>query len=157
MKLVPGSFAEPAASRRGQYVFVTSADRADRQIAALLLALALPWLTYTRLYFWLHPRNLTLDGGVLMWLFNKPDPACGLTRTFAWMWRGDLSHAVSVYPLGPLVFVGTILVVSWALAVLLLGRAAHLSLSRTHWRALIALSAIALALNWTAKLIWLGM
>ena len=67
---------------------ITAAYRDDRQIAALLLALALPWLAYTRLYFWLHPRHLTFDGGLFMWMFNKPDPACGLTRTFAWMWRG---------------------------------------------------------------------
>ena len=136
---------------------VTAANHNDRQIAALLLALALPWLTYTRLYFWLHPRHLTFDGGLFMWMFNKPDPACGLTRTFAWMWRGDFYRAVSVYPLGPLLFVGTILVVLWALAALLLGRTSRLSLSGDHWRVLIAISVIALALNWASKLIWLGM
>ncbi len=92
-----------------------------------------------------------------MYLTGKPDPGCGLTRTFAWMWRGDLFHAVSVYPLGPLVFAGTILVVFWALAVLVLGRVARIWLSGGQWRVLIAVSLIALALNWASKLIWLGM
>ena len=123
----------------------------------LLLALALPWLAYTRLYFWLHPRHLTFDGGLFMWFFNKPDPTCGLTRTFAWMWRADLVHAVSVYPLGPLVFSGTILVVLWALAVLTLGRVARIWLTGGQWRVIVAVSVIALSLNWASKLIWLGM
>ena len=149
--------AASSAPKSRPLLTITAAYRDDRQIAALLLALALPWLAYTRLYFWLHPRHLTFEGGLFMWMFNKPDPTCGLTRTFAWMWRGDLAHAVSVYPLGPLVFVGTILVVFWALAALVLGRTARLSLSGGSWRVLIALSVVALALNWASKLIWLGM
>ena len=48
-----------------------------------------------------------------MWYFNKPDPFCGGTRTFAWMWRGDLGRAVAVYPLGPLLFVTTVGLVVW--------------------------------------------
>jgi len=83
---------------------IRKATSGDRTIAWTLLGLTLPWLAYTRFYFWLQPRHLTFDGGLLMWLFNKPDPTCGLTRTFAWMWRGDLAHAVAVYPLGPLAF-----------------------------------------------------
>ena len=157
MKTASTAMAAGSALNSRPLLAVTAAYRDDRQIAALILALALPWLAYTRLYFWLHPRHLTFDGGLFMWIFNKPDPTCGLTRTFAWMWRGDLLHAVSVYPLGPLVFVGTILVVLWALAVLVLGRTARLSLPGGQWRVLIAISVIALALNWASKLIWLGM
>ncbi len=136
---------------------IRKATSGDRTIAWTLLGLMLPWLAYTRFYFWLQPRHLTFDGGLLMWLFNKPDPTCGLTRTFAWMWRGDLFHAVSVYPLGPLVFSDTIAAVAWALTVLVLGRAASLRLLRAEWRALIAVVTIALALNWASKLLWLGM
>ena len=129
----------------------------DRVIAFVLLGLAIPWLVYTRLYFFLQPRHLTFDGGLLMWAFNKPDPTCGLTRTFAWMWRGDLLHAVSVYPLGPLVVLGTIAAVVWGLAVLLFRRAGRFWLSKIEWRVLIVVLVIALALNWASKLIWLGM
>ena len=82
------------------------ADSTDRALALTFLGLTIPWLIYTRFYFYLQPRHLTLDGGFFMTNYNKPDPFCGMTRTFAWMWRGDLLHAVSVYPLGPLVFVG---------------------------------------------------
>ena len=145
-----------SAPRPALLLTVTPANRLDRQIAGQLLPFALLWLAYTQMYFWLQPRHLTFDGP-FMYLFNKPDPGCGLTRTFAWMWRGDLFHAVSVYPLGPLIFVGTILVVFWALAVLLLRQAVHLWLSASQWRVLVVISLVALALNWASKLIWLGM
>lgn len=141
----------------GPHLTVGPAKREHRQVALLLLALAIPWLIYTRMYFWLQPRHLTVDGGFFMYFFNKPDPSCGLTRTFAWMWRGDLVHAVAVYPLGPVVVLGTILAVCWALGVLVIRRAVRLQLSANQWRALIITLVIALALNWASKLIWLGM
>ena len=80
-----------------------------------------------------------------MYVFNKPDPGCGLTRTFAWMWRGDLLHAVAVYPLGPVVVLGTLLAVCWAIGVLVFGRAVRLWLSGKQWRAFIITLVIALA------------
>ncbi len=126
-------------------------------VALILVGLAIPWLVYTRMYFYLQPRHLTFDGGIFMWAFNKPDPTCGLTRTFAWMWRGDLLHAAAVYPIGPLVVLGTVLAVCWALAVLFLGRTLKLWLKRDEWRVLIVILVVALALNWASKLIWLGM
>ena len=143
--------------RTGPHLTLEIAKHEHRQIALLLIALAIPWLVYTRLYFWLQPRHLTVDGGFFMYFFNKPDPSCGLTRTFAWMWRGDLLHAVAVYPLGPIVFLGTLLAVGWAVGVLVFGRAVRLWLSRNQWRALTITLVVALALNWASKLIWLGM
>ncbi len=125
--------------------------------AAGLLALALAWLTYTRLYFWLHPRHLTFDPSAFMYLTGKPDPSCGLTRTFAWMWRGDLARAVAVYPLGPIIFVASfVLVVYWAVIVLS-GRSIRLRLSRRTQGGIVIVAVVALSLNWASKLIWLGM
>jgi Protein of unknown function (DUF2752) len=95
-------------SFRAPLTAVAPATSGDRWLAWTLLGIALPWLVYTRLYFFLQPRHLTYDGSAFMWLFNKPDPSCGLTRTFAWMWRGDLGRAVAVYSLGPLVFLATV-------------------------------------------------
>ncbi len=111
------------------YTVVAQATSVDRWFAWTILGICLPWLAYTRLYFFLHPRHLTFDGGAFMWYFNKPDPFCGGTRTFAWMWRGDISRAVAVYPLGPLLFVATIALVVYAVVVLLSGRAVHVNLS----------------------------
>ena len=157
MNSASSSVSTRSGPRTGPHLTVGPATRDNRQVAWLLLAFAIPWLVYTRMYFWLQPRHLTVDGGLFMYLFNKPDPSCGLTRTFAWMWRGDLLHAVAVYPLGPAVFLGTILAVCWAIGVLVLGRAARLQMSGNQWRALIVTLVIALALNWTSKLLWLGM
>ena len=138
-------------------VVVAPASSGDRWFAWPTLGLGLPWLVYTRLYFFLQPRHLTYDGGAFMWLFNKPDPGCGLTRTFAWMWRGDLGRAVAVYPLGPLVFVATVALALYAVVALLSGRAVHVNLSPATLRLVIWVGLVALGLNWIAKLAWLGM
>ncbi|MDQ6880108.1 MAG: DUF2752 domain-containing protein [Candidatus Dormibacteraeota bacterium] len=100
---------------------------------------------------------MTFDGSAFMYLTGKPDPSCGLTRTFAWMWRGDLFHAVSVYPIGPLIFLGTIALVLYSMAVLVGGRSLRVALSPAVQRSLIAGGSAALGLNWASKLIWLGM
>ncbi len=121
------------------------------------MGVAVPWLVYTRLYFFLQPRHLTYDGGIFMWLFNRPDPTCGLTRTFAWMWRGDLGRAVAVYPLGPLVFVATVALAAYAIFVLLSSQAVHFNPSPTIVRRVVLVGVVAVGINWIAKLAWLGM
>ena len=92
-----------------------------------------------------------------MYLTDKPDPACGLTRTFAWMWRGDLAHAVSVYPLGPLIFIATLVLVGYWVMVLVMGRSVRFTLSPSAQSGIVVVALIALGLNWASKLIWLGM
>ena len=92
-----------------------------------------------------------------MYITGKPDPGCGLTRTFAWMWRGDLAHAVIVYPLGPLIFVVTVALVAYSVAVILTGRSIRLAVSPFLERSILIAALVALGLNWIAKLIWLGM
>lgn len=138
-------------------VCVAAARRSDRATAVTILAGVVPWLVYTRLYFWLHPKHLTFDPSLFMYLTGRPDPFCGLTRTFAWMWRGDVGRAVLVYPLGPLVFAASFLLVGYALYSLASGRTVQISVSPRTARALVAIPLLALAANWTAKLLWLGM
>ena len=136
---------------------VAPATPGDRWSAWTLLGIGLPWLAYTRLYFFLHPRHLTFDGGAFMWYFNKPDPFCGGTRTFAWMWKGDVGRALAVYPLGPLLFVATVALAVYAVVVLLTRRAIHVNLSPATMRLVILIGLDAVGLNWIAKLAWLGM
>jgi hypothetical protein len=131
-------------------------DRAERLAAAGVAAIAVGWLTYTRLYFFLHPRHLTFDPSPFMYLTGRPDPSCGLTRTFAWMWRGDIGRAVAVYPLGPLVFIATFVILAYSIAVIA-GRPIRLSLSPRVQRRIVIGALLALGLNWATKLIWLGM
>jgi hypothetical protein len=132
------------------------AHREDRLMAWLILGLLVPWFVYTRLYFWLHPRGLTFAPSLFMHLTGKPDPSCGLTRTFAWTWRGDLAKAVAVYPLGPLLFLAALALLAYAAFVLAAGRALRLNLSWPFKRNLALALGLALGLNWAAKLIWLG-
>jgi hypothetical protein len=131
--------------------------RQDRIVQVPPLALLVAWFTYTRLYFFLHPRGLTFDPSLFMYLTGKPDPSCGLTRTFAWTWRGDLAQAVRVYPLGPIVFVFAAAFVVYLGISVLTGQQLAINIPRRLWLTLIGVSLVALAANWTAKLIWLGM
>lgn len=132
-------------------------SRADRVLALVWLMLSMLWLAYTRAYFWLHPRGLTFAPSLFMYLTGRPDPLCGLTRTFAWMWRGGLSQAVRVYPLGPIAFILGILLAAYAAAVALSGRGVRIHLSPRQRRAILITCGLALTANWAAKLLWLGM
>ena len=135
---------------------IARAGPSERTCAAIVLALGVAWLAYTRLYSWLHPRGLTVAPSLFMHLTGRPDPLCGLTRTFAWMWRGDLVHAVAVYPLGPLAFAASFPLLVYAAAVLISGRVVRLDVPWRLRRAMVAMVVGAVALNWVAKLIWLG-
>ena len=161
MRRMPASSArisaQSAPSPRSPRAVMVAATRGDRWLAGTLLGIALPWLAYTRLYFYLQPRHLTYDGSAFMWLFNKPDPSCGLTRTFAWMWRGDIGRALAAYPLGPLIFVAFVGLALYAVGVLFSRRAVHLKTSPVMVRRWIWVGLVALGLNWIAKLVWLGM
>lgn len=122
-----------------------------------MLIFGIAWLTYTALYFVLHPLGLTFDPSLFMYLTGKPDPACGFTRTFAWMWRGDLLSAVRVYPLGPLLFVVTILATLNSAASMMSARTVRIVMSPRAIRVGAALVLAAFAANWASKLLWLGM
>jgi Protein of unknown function (DUF2752) len=134
-------------------------ERNPRTWPAAFLLAGGAWMVYTRWYFVLHPRGLTFDPSLFMEVTGKPDPSCGLTRTFAWMWRGDVVHAVLVYPLGPLLFVAMIVTLLDAAAQVagLAGIVPRIRLSRVQKRWLIIAVVVSVAANWGAKLIWLGM
>lgn len=142
---------------RPRLAILEAAERQDRRAAVGFLALALSWLAYTRFYFFLHPRHLTFDPSLFMYFTGKPDPACGLTRTFAWMWRGDLAHAVAVYPLGPIIFIATFVLVGYWVMVLVGGRSVRFTLSPSVQSGIVIVALVAFGLNWASKLIWLGM
>lgn len=135
---------------------ILAADRRVRLTALAVLMVDLAWFVYTHLYFWLHPRGMTVAPSLFMHLTGRPDPFCGLTRTFAWMWRGDVGRAVMVYPLGPAVFVGSLMVAGYALLVLISGRRLRRRVRPTQVRAMLMVAAVALAINWMLKLAWLG-
>jgi hypothetical protein len=129
----------------------------NRPVHLVVLSGAVAWLAYTKLYFVLHPAHLTFDPSLIMYLTGKPDPTCGLTRTFAWMWRGDLGQAVAVYPIGPLFFAGVLGVALNSVLALASGRRLRLRMDSSTRRLLIAIVLVLILVNWIAKLAWLGM
>lgn len=133
------------------------AGRDRRRAQGALLLVLLAWFAYTRLYFVLHPRGLTFDPSLFMYLTGRPDPSCGLTRTFAWMWRGDLGQAARVYPLGPLLFAIAVVVAGYLVVAIARGQHLALRIPATTRKVMIGLVLVAFAANWAAKLIWLGM
>jgi hypothetical protein len=129
----------------------------DRVTHLGILGLTAAWLLYTRFYFVLYPAHLTFDPSLFMWVTGKPDPSCGLTRTFAWIWRGNLGRAVAVYPLGPLLFALVLALGLNSAMALITGRRVRLALSPSTRRIVVLVAAIALLANWISKLVWLGM
>src|SRR5438445_10709363 len=78
-ELLARTSAQSAPNRRSPIAVVARATPGDRVVAFTFLGVGIPWLVYTRLYFYLQPRHLTFDGGLFMRLLNKPDPFCGGT------------------------------------------------------------------------------
>lgn len=146
-----------ALDRVGIVPTLAVADTDSRTWNLVFLAFALPWFIYTSLYFYLQPRGLTVAPSLFMLLTGRPDPMCGLARTFAWMWRGDLTHAVLAYPLGPIVFAFTLLGAGYALVALPLGRTIRIEVAPRTKRLLVVAVVVAILANWLSKLLWLGM
>jgi hypothetical protein len=83
-------------------------------------------------------------------------PFCGGTRSFAAMAHGNVAAAAHVYPLGPLLFAGLIAALALAMYTLLSGRRFTLALDPVARNRLITTAVVLLALNWSAKLLFLG-
>ena len=129
---------------------------ADRMRDLGLLAGLLLWLVYTRMYFLLQAAHLSAPPCPFFYLTGHPCPFCGGTRSFAYMWQGDFSNAVRLFPLGPLFFGGA-LAGTAALAVgAITGRHWTPRLSATQWRLLWIGAASAIAVSWALKVFILG-
>ena len=114
------------------------------------------WLLYTRVYWALHASHLILPPCPFYYLTGHPCPFCGGTRSFAYMWRGDLADSVRLYPLGPALFVGTILSVGGLGAGLVTGRSWTSLLTRFQWRLLVTFAVSLVAVSWVLKVFVLG-
>ena len=127
-----------------------------RVTAAVGILLSGVWYAYTLAFFFLQPRGLTFSGSVLSFVLRIPSPSSGITRTFAWMWRGNLGQAIHVYPLGPPLFVLALLLSLYVVLIVLTGRALRVTLPPGWGRAILIVAAVLLAANWAAKIFWLG-
>src|SRR5438045_7335030 len=113
-------------------------------------------LPYTRHYLVIQAAHLGLPPCPFYYLTGHPCPFCGGTRAFAYMWQGDISDAVRLYPLGPALFAGTIGTVGGLAAGIMSGRTWTPRLSPMQWK-LIGVFAISLVLvSWAVKWFVLG-
>ena len=121
-----------------------------------VLAVLLAWLAYTRIYWVLAAGHLTMPPCPFYYLTGHPCPFCGGTRSFAYMWRGDIADSVRLYPLGPVLVAGTIVTISGLAVGAITGRTWTPRLTPTQWHVLAIGAASALLISWMLKVFVLG-
>jgi hypothetical protein len=137
-------------------ISLTKALPTDRLRDLALLGALLLWLVYTRMFFVLQAAHLTAPPCPFYYLTGHPCPFCGGTRSFAYMWRGDLADAVRLFPLGPVLFAGTFAGVAGLAAGVITGRTWTPRLTGMQWR-LLAIGAVsAISISWALKVFVLG-
>jgi hypothetical protein len=134
------------------HVAVVRAGAEARLRNALLLAGFVLWMLYTRVYWSLHAMHLGLPQCPFLAITGHPCPFCGGTRSFAYMWNGRVSSAALLYPLGPLLFVGTALAIPVLAVALLADRDLTVRLPDRIRRPLLGCAAGALVVSWALKL-----
>jgi hypothetical protein len=137
-------------------ISLTKALPTDRLRDLALLGALVLWLVYTRMFFVLQAAHLAAPPCPFYYLTGHPCPFCGGTRSFAYMWRGDLADAVRLFPLGPLLFAGTFVGVAGLAAAAVTGRTWAPRLTGMQWR-LLAIGAVsAISISWALKVFVLG-
>ncbi len=121
----------------------------------LFAALGL-WLVYTRLYWAMHAAHLSMPPCPFYYLTGHPCPFCGGTRSFAYMWEGDIADAVRLYPLGPALFAGTVLGMGGVAGGLVTGRTWSPRLTSRQWRLLTIFATSLVLISWALKVFVLG-
>jgi len=120
-------------------------------LAALVL-----WLAYTRIFFLLQAAHLSAPPCPFYYFTGHPCPFCGGTRSFAYMWRGDIADAVRLYPMGPVLFAGSLAAVAALATGIVTGRTWTPNLTQMQWRLLIVGAVSTIALSWALKVFVLG-
>ena len=132
----------------------TGPDQRFRDVG-LFAVLAL-WLVYTRVFWMMNAAHLTLSPCPFYYLTGHPCPFCGGTRSFAYMWQGDIADAVRLYPLGPALFAGALLGTGGLAAGLVTGRTWSPRLTSRQWLLLTIGGVSAVVVSWALKVFVLG-
>lgn len=122
----------------------------DRTRNLIVLGTLVAWMLYTRFYFILEGAHATVPAGLLYKLTGIPCPFCGGTRGFAYMWNGDVGHAMLLYPLTPPLFAGTLVAIPVLLVAVVTGR--DIRVPAPVFRIALVIGAVALAISWGLKL-----
>jgi hypothetical protein len=132
----------------------TGPDQRFRDLG-MFAVLAL-WLVYTRVFWTINAAHLTLPPCPFYYLTGHPCPFCGGTRSFAYMWQGNIADAVRLYPLGPALFAGALFGTGGLAAGLVSGRTWTPRLSSRQWRLLTIGGVSAVVISWALKVFVLG-
>ena len=127
-------------------IAMTRAVRADRLRDIGVAGALVMWLAYTRIYWVIQAAHVGLP----------PCPFCGGTRSFAYMWQGDIADAVWLYPLGPALFVGTVVGIGGLAGGAISGRTWTPRLNPMQWRVVGIGVASAILVSWALKVFVLG-
>ncbi|HKV89521.1 MAG TPA: DUF2752 domain-containing protein [Candidatus Dormibacteraeota bacterium] len=141
---------------RAAPLMLVRAQPQDRMRELVMLGGLAFWLVYTRMYFVLQAAHLSAPVCPFYYVTGHPCPFCGGTRSFAYMWQGDLTDAVRLYPLGPALFAGSVAGLFGLLASAVSGRQWLPRLTRMQWQLLGVFMLSALVLNWALKVFVLG-
>ena len=134
------------------HVALVRADSEARLRNALVLAGLLLWMLYTRVFWNATSVHATLPTCPFLAITGHPCPFCGGTRSFAFMWRGDAGHAAALYPLGPGLFLATVLAIPILILALLFDRDLAVRAPDALRRAGILATLGVLLCSWTLKL-----
>ena len=137
-------------------ISITRPVPGDRLRDFAMLAGLLLWLAYTRIYWTIQAGHLTLPPCPFYYLTGHPCPFCGGTRSFAYMWQGDVADAVRLYPLGPALFAGSLAGVVGLTIGIVSRRTWTPHVSSLQWRLLIVGSVTTVGLSWALKVFILG-
>ena len=135
---------------------LTRAVPADRLRDLAVFGALVAWLAYTRMFFVLQAAHLAAPPCPFYFLTGHPCPFCGGTRSFAYMWQGDLANAVRLFPLGPLFFAGTFVGAAGLAAGAVGGRTWTPRLTGLQWRLVGTGIASAIGISWALKVFVLG-
>jgi hypothetical protein len=136
----------------GIHIAVVRARGEARLRNGLILGGHVLWMVYTRVFWMAHAVHATLPPCPFLTVTGHPCPFCGGTRSFAYTWQGDLPRALALYPLGPLLFVATLLAIVALAAALLANRDLVVRVPDRLARALFGAALGVLAVSWFFKL-----
>jgi Protein of unknown function (DUF2752) len=146
----------PSSARSAFPLAATRLLPADRRRDLGIALVLVVWLVYTRVYWVLHALHLGAPVCPFYFLTGHPCPFCGGTRSFAYMWGGDVSDAVRLYPLGPALFAGTFGAIAGLVAGAVSGRSLRPRLTPAQWRGVLLGMVVTVLISWALKIFVLG-
>jgi hypothetical protein len=89
-------------------------------------------------------------------LTGQPCPMCGATRSFVALAHGDIGKSLLLYPLAPVLFMAMLIGIGYGAWAIGTGQRLRFNLSVKASQRIGLLVLALFALNWLAKLLWLG-